>query len=243
MTFPFGRSFTCHHYPLIDNEAETGLDATQSPTIYVFDEQPSRSAAAAGTGAIATIESWEWDSDRSAFEFTVPALDDPEPESATEFWTYFLGINYRLQASEQIQTVVQPLPMERVKGQARGLYVSVEDLQKQYAQIEAVSTEIQRLEAIQQATRDVKTDLSQKGFDWWRIHNADDLRDVVALRAIVRFMLNQAQSGSDKFAFKYTEYKALYEGQVSGMKLEYDSNGDNVPDTATEPSSTVYFIR
>jgi hypothetical protein len=243
----FGQDQTDWFYPLVEESTPPGLLTTSSlVAIYVFgpDSMPTRDAAAAGTGAIATISSWTWDSARQGFYFTVPAITDPDPNSSMSIRTYWFGVNFRLQTSKQIQTVLRSQYVERVKGPADSVYVTDDDLIAYYNEILSYSTSDQRQRAIDQALINVKAELKAKGYLWARIHRADQLKSATTLKALTILCLSKIQQGNDKFALKYGEYKEMYRTQIDSVILEYDADGDGAPDGNVTPSSgTIFLVR
>lgn len=75
MTFPFGQDITYWFYPLVDDAAlSTGFPTSQTPAIYVYDNEPGRSQAAAGSGSpLQSITSWTWDAAKRGWSFTITA--------------------------------------------------------------------------------------------------------------------------------------------------------------------------
>ena len=238
MAFVFGQSFTARVYPLVDDDAFTpGMTAANLVSAYLFDAQPTRAAAASGTGALpVTIAGWTWDATNGAFAVSVPALNDPEPTAADPDRTYFLAVNWRLEAGQQVQTTVQPLVLMRLRSQGAGLYVTAADLEDYYPDITAYGTPAQLAATIAQASDDVRGKLQALGYRWAGVTRPDRLKQVVVLRVLSIVMLAQVQASGDKFYGKFTEYRAMYLEALDGLKVEYDLSGDGVPDA--EPVGT-----
>lgn len=244
--FSFGQDFVFWFYPLVDDKPAVipaALQA-QTPAVYVFADEPSRSAAASGAGAVQTITSWAWDAGRSGWSFTVDGLDDPDPSGAVVQRTYWIAINFRLSASEQVQTVLRSLDLERPAGHATAVDVGDSDLRDYYPHIEAYSTDSQRRAYVRVGLEQVKSSLKSKGFAWARVHRPDQLKALVCYRALSMLFLVQAQAGNDKFAALYDEFKALYQNELDGLAIAYDSDGDGKADTLV-PATTgaVWLVR
>ena len=233
MSYPYGRAFTAHFYPLIDDAAYVpSLTAGNLVSAYLFATNPGLANAATGAGALpVSITGWTWDVGLGAFALDIPAIDDPDPTST--YYTerpFFLAVNWRLELSQQVQTTVQALTLERPKGHGTALVVTAVDLEDYYPDIAAYATPAQIVSTVAQATDDVRTRLAVMGYRWAGLTRPDRLKQVVVLRALAIVMLAQAQASGDKFFGKYAEYKAMYLEALEGLRVEYDASGDGVPD-------------
>lgn len=247
MGYSFGQSFTFWFYPLDREGNAVSLSSdmqSQTPAIYVFTDQPSRSGAADGTGALQSITSWAWDAGKAGWSFSVDAIDDPDPNSNVVQRTYWIAINFRLDASEQIQTVLRSLDLERVTGHTRAVEITENDLRDYYPHIDAYSTTTQRLTYIRVGLSQVKSTLKAKGFEWAKLHRPDQLKAVVCYRALAMLFLTQAQAGNDKFAALYQEFKGLFETELSGLTIAYDADDDGDADAEVPaPPGVAWVVR
>lgn len=241
MIHPFGKDFTRYFYPLVDDAAPVTILSSQTPAIYFFDTQPSRTAASAGTGAVQTVAAWTWNAGSSGWSYTVTAINDPDPTSTLTVRTYWEAINFRLQSAGQIQTVVRAFDLQRVSGHAVSVGVNDEMLREYFPQLDSCSTEVQRAAYVTLAVEDVKSRLKSKGYDWAKVTRPDRLTIAIAYKVLYMIMLVQLQQGNDKYAVKYAEFKKIYESMIEGLTLEYDANEDGLPDTEVKASSD--FIR
>lgn len=245
MSYPFGQSITYWFHPLLDNEKASIPAAIlgQTPAIYIFNEQvPTRGDASTGTNSLATITSWTWNYQKRAWSFIIPAIDDPRPDSNIPSRQYWIAINFTLQAGEQLQTVIKPLPLVRVVGHDRVVSVTQDDLKKYFPQVEAYSSELQRLAFISQATEEVKAALRAKGYEWAKIQRADRLDLCVIYKALSMIMLGQIQEPNDKFSIKYIEYKQSFSNALDSLKFEYQAEeGGQVAETKT--TATIFVVR
>lgn len=245
MSYPFGQSITYWFYPLLDNETAPIPSAIlgQTPQIYIFDEQvPMRQDAANGANSLATITTWAWNYQKRAWSFTIPAINDPHPDSNIHSRQYWIAINFILQTGGQVQTVIKPLPLVRVVGHDKVVSVTQDDLKKYFPQVEAYSSELQRLAFISQATEEVKAALRAKGYEWAKIQRADRLDLCVIYKALSMIMLGQIQEPNDKFSIKYIEYKQSFSNALDSLKFEYQSEeGGQVSEGKT--TSTLFITR
>lgn len=244
MGYPFGSDFTYRFAPLVDNESPDPLLTAQAPAIYVFRTMPDRTAAAAGTGAIATVTTWAWDAERRSWSFTVPAISDPNPTSTDGTEDFYLAVNFRLQAGAQLQTVVQLLQLERVAAQSgRPLEVSENDLRDLYPHIDSYSTATQRDKYAAQAVLHVRDKLDRQGFEWARLHQPSELKQAVVLKALSMLLFVASQEANDKHWLKHQYFEKEFQLTLDGLKLAVDSSGDGIPDATTSGMGTVLLLR
>lgn len=224
MGYPFGQNITYWFYPLLDNDTATIPAAVQSqtPAIYIFDENiPNRSDAASGANSLQAITSWTWSAQKRAWSLTIPAINDPHPDSNIPTRTYWIALNFILQTAGQIQTVIKPLQLERVVGHDRVVSVNEENLRAYFPQVDAYSSDVQRKAYISQATEEVKGTLRLKGYEWAKITRPDRLEMCVIYKALAMIMLGQIQEPSDKFSIKYEEYKTSFNTSLESLRFEY----------------------
>ncbi len=243
--YAFGRDISYSFYPLVDEANTSGVVTSQTPAIYIFADLPSRDAASDGTGSIATITSWTWDATNKCFTYTIPAIDDPDPTSLTDTETYFQGINFLLQATEQIQTVVKGLVLERVRGQGSRVTLAESDLAVKWKHVNSYTTGTsQRTTLIAEAVVQVRNHLAAKGYKWSQILDVSKLNDAVAWKTLANIALSEIQTGNTKFNVLYAEFKANYENALAEVLLEYDVDNDGAADTPVQAGSgTVLLLR
>jgi hypothetical protein len=242
--YPFGKSFTRWFIPLVDDASIDSLPTSQTPTIYIFDSQPSRSAALGGSGSVQSVVTWTWDSTKNGWSYTVAAIDDPDQATAQDLRTYWEAVNYKLETGEQTQVDVRSFQMQRVTGHATTVGVTDAVLKEYFPQLDTCSSPSQRVAYVELAIEDVKSKLKSKGYDWARISRPDRLQIAIAYKVLYMIMLVQLQQGNDKYAIKYTEFKANYDAMIDGLSLEYDSNNDGLPDVTIRPSTgPIWVIR
>lgn len=244
MKYPFGQDFVYEYYPIVADDAFTPSDTSLTPALYLFTDSPDRAKAAAGTGAVWSGTTWTWNGSKRCFSFTIAAVDDPGPTSTNQTEDYYLAINVRLQASEQIQTTVQRLLLERVLGHDSTAAPTVQEVAEEFTPITSYAKESEIYSYILKAQEDVRDALKVQGYQWARIHSVKELKRAVTFKAVLRFLLVAVQQGGDKFVFKYNEYKELYTGALATVQFLYDSDGDGVPDAEAESgSSTIWVAR
>ena len=226
MSYAFGKDITYKFYPLLDNADAVIASSVQAqtPAIYVFDETvPTRGDAVNGTNSIQTITSWSWNATKKYLYFTIPAIDDPHPDSNVTVRIYWIAINFILQSGEQTQTLIKPLQLERVVGHDRTVTVTEKDLEVYFPQVVAYSSDVQRQAYIRQAVEEVKASLRSKGYEWAKIQRADRLDMCVIYKALAMILLSQVQEPNDKFFIKYQEFKNSFILNLDSLKIEYQA--------------------
>lgn len=245
MGYPFGQDFTYTFYPLADNAAVSSIPS-QTPTIHIFPDsaKPTRSEAAEATptSAVQTISSWASNSN-GGYDITVDAIDDPDPTGTMDKRTYWIAINFTLSSSEQTQTVVRALEMERVSGHHKRISITNANITARWPDVTAyVSTgEIDSM--ITDANTMIREHLRTAGYEWAQIYRPDRLYHASMFKVLDLICLSQVQQRGDKFDLLHQEYSATYKSIMSGIKTEYDADNDGEPDTATKGDAYAFVTR
>lgn len=245
MGYPFGQNITYWFYPLLDNDTASipAAVTSQTPAIHVFDENaPTRANALSGSGSLQSVTTWTWNVSKRAWSFTIPAISDPHPDSNIPTRTYWIALNFILQAAGQTQTVIKPLQLERVVGHDRVVSVTEENLRTYFPQVDAYSSDVQRKAYISQAVEEIKGELRSKGYEWAKITRADRLDLCVTYKALSLIMLGQIQEPGDKFSIKYGEYKSNFQANLDSLKVEYQQMEAGTIETA-RGTATIIIAR
>lgn len=240
MGYPFGQDFTYSFYPLVDNDAAL-LIPSQSPAIYVFTDSnvPTRTTAAAGTGATQTITTW---TQRGlGFDFTVTALTDPDTTSTLDRRTYWLGINFILKTAGQTQTLIRALEMERVSGHHKQISVTTTDILNYFPEATAYVSEQTILAFIANAKEEIKARLTNNKFEWAQIWRPDRLNISTIYKTLMSIGSSQRKIVGDNFDRNYEEWKLIFESTINSIKLEYDTFREGQP-TAKPPIGGFAFL-
>jgi len=237
----FGKDFIRLFFPELDGE---GLNLySQSPTIYIFDAQPTRTDAAAGTGADSTISSWtEQDTAPFARFYTVPAIDDPEPTSTTNSRTYWEAINFRYAAAEQIQTLVRAFEIERVTALDDLLIASKNELKGYFPGLSNYVDDNDLDEYLVLATDKVKNDIQKKGLDWYKLREHSRLKLALIYKTIALSQLGQIREVNDRFKFRFDQFEKWYTEEMAALVLPYDSDGDGLAEEKRTPGDSTQFL-
>lgn len=239
--YVFGKDIIRRFYP---TEANEPLNLpTQTPTIYIFDEQPSRSEAIAGTGALSTVSIWAAAS-VSPFErtYTISALTDPEPTSITANAVYWEAINFVTKTAGQTQTVVRAFTVERVEGSESHPGTKASDLTDIYPALKAYLTTEQLDAHLKLAEDELKIDIEALGLVWSRIKDLNKLKLVLAWKAISLSAESQIKSVEDKFDKRAKLYEDKYNRALKNISVPYDSNGDGLSDSIGVSVKSFYYV-
>ncbi len=216
---------------------------TQTPSIYIFTDNPTLSDARDGTGAAQTVSTWSQNAS-SPYEctYTIDAIDDPDPESAIPYRTYYEAINFTVESGEQVQTVVRTIDIERASGGAENASVVYTDLVEVYPAITAYASNNQLGSFINIATDNIEMKLKGKGVRWSDIQNVDELKRAIAYRSIQLLSESQIVNGDDKFSIRAQLYKDKTAESLTDVELFIDTNRDGIPDQVAKPNSRYVIV-
>lgn len=229
----FGKDISRVFFPLEDNEP-LNLPS-QVPALYLYETRPNYTDAAAGTGALQSLTYWTHD-ENTPFprSFTWNAVDDPSPSTQAQAKTYYEAINFRTQASEQIQTLVRSLTLERVQELDSVPGTSIQDLKDAYPGISNYLTDAQLEEILEDALEEFKIDLEGKGIEYHKVYDLRKSRLALAYKAISLSMLSQIRERDDKHNFRYEEYKEKYTAIMNLITIPIDTDSDGEPDAIAD---------
>ena len=240
MGYPFGQNFTYNFYPLVDEKPAAGIP-TQTPSIYLFTVKPSRDDAQNGTGAIQTISTWE--AHGAGYRFTVSAINDPDTDSDSDKYIYWIAVNFVLKTAGQVQTVIRQLDMQRVSGHHKTITVTCEDVKSYQPSVVAYASDPELQTHILLATEEIKAKLLNKGYEWARIWRTDVLNLVVVTRALALVMFSQIQQLGDKFEVKFKEYDKISADLLASVQFETTNLQKTEPIKAEKATTEIMFIR
>ncbi len=230
MSFAFGRDINFRWFPFLDDEALQDIPSNQegqlSIHVYASEGRPSLSEARAGTGKTGPAIT-SWTPIPGGYQFTIPAIPDPDPTSETRTRIFWVAINFILKSAGQVQTVVEPLVLTRFFGQQTRIGVSPTDVLGMDSNLIQIADENIAIKAIEEATESVKGMLSGKYFEWARIKNPEALFRAVKLRAGMWLAANETLLATESWANKRKEWAAEFEAIMKGVALQYDADSDN----------------
>lgn len=241
MSYLFGQDFTYNFVPVDPENGQTVNPVAQTPAIYVFDEKPSRTVAAAGTGAIQSITSWD-EATAGIRPITVDAIDDPDPTSDSITEQYWIAINYIISSGEQTQTILKRLKMARATSQESLIGADAEDIKDVAPAISEYYSDGELNDFVTFATDDLKDELGAAQVEFARVRNPDRLLRVVVYKALVYAYTEQIQTQNDKHDRKRDLYQGRFERALAAVRLDYDSENTGDATEETTPSTTEWSI-
>lgn len=231
----FGRDISRTFAPL-ENNVPISLPS-QSPTIYVFDSLPSRTVAAAGTGAVQTVSTWTANvSSPYVRTYTITAIVDPDPTGATASKQYWEALNFVLKSSGQTQTFIRTFLLERVEGQENVPGTSVEDVKAVYPSITAFLDDSDITKFLTQAVDAMKLYFEDKGMSWRRIYDLQKTKYALAYKTLALGLLTKFREPGDRLHVLSEKYDELYGKELGQITLKYDTTGAGKPDTTKKVS-------
>lgn len=238
----FGKDIT-RSFTADDGQAAVLLP-TQAPTIYIFSTYPTLDGAQNGTGAVATISTWQQSLATGECTYTIPAIADPYPESAFVERDYFEAINYILQTSGQTQTKIRGFSIRRADALESIPGTTPADIKAAWPHVNAYITDAQLEKAIGLAEIQVRHDLAAKGYTWGRIFNLADTRIGIAFKAIEMAAAGEmSRNGAqEKFAWMVNYFAGKYADYMGTIKLPMDKDGDGVADITIDARAPYQVI-
>lgn len=245
MKYPFGKDFTHTFYPTIDNEPISLV--SQAASVFLFSEaaKPATVAAAqVGTGATGSEITYWTQSSSSPYgcAFTVPKIEDPDPDSSTDTIGYWLAINFIIQAGATKQTVLQHIDLQRVRTTDAVPGVTATDLKEYYPAITSYLTDSQLATFITLAQDETRIELESKGFNWASIFSLSKLALPIAFKTIALATLSQIREPGDKHELRFNTFNDKYDAIMKALTLEHDTDEDGDPDANMKPRTTYAVI-
>lgn len=244
MTYFFGQSFTRTLYPTENNQPFQV--PTQTPTIYIFNDEPSRLAGSAGTGAIQTVVSWSQAATTPfGCSYTVPAIDDPYPTADTltdadmEYWE---AINFVTQTGGQVQTLLRSFMLERPTGAPELPGTTAADLKEYFPWASEYFSDAQLNSHIAQAELEVKIELRGKGYEWSSVHNLADTKLLIGYRTLEIASSMASRKVDDAHAQRGAWFAKRFEALSKAIKLQVDTTGDGAADTEARMSRDYVLV-
>lgn len=249
MSFPFGKAFTYTYYPLDDNENLSASDIASIESllvaVYIFtdEEKPSRDEAISGSGATQTIASWS-DNGNLGFDISVAALDDPDPTIIDDERDFWISINYRLEAGEQVQTILRRMRMERIRGHHKRIQVTDTDLKRVWPEIDRYTEDItERLRYTEQAISDIERDMENRRLEWSLHWRPDKLTRAAVYRTLFYAARAKQQVLGDKFNLLKEDFDKEYNQHIARLNILYDEDNDGDPIVERKAAGQVIFGR
>lgn len=241
MSGTFGKDISRAWYP--EDDGEPVNLPSQTPTIYIFDEKPTREAAAAGTDALQTVSSWTAQSSipykRS---WTITAVDDPEPTSNTPERRYYEAINFIGKTGGTSHTVIRSFIVRRQEGAESIPDTTPSDLKEVFPAISNYLNDSQIDDLIKIAELEVRMEFESRGYRWADIYNLDKIRIPIAYRAIEMGSMSQIRRTNDNHETRAKLFRSRYSQFMKLVELPSDSNRDGEPEHQIQAQPTSFII-
>lgn len=238
---PFGGAFTASYYPHVNGEPIN--PPAQTPTIYVFESNPSDAAISAGTGAIgAAITTWTESTDYVR-TFTIPAVTDPTGQKSKRYW---IGLKYLAVSGGSATYDREEFELVQPDGQLIDPTPTSTEVKNYDINLETYFTIVQIDSYVAVAEAKVKQTLKDKKIVWTNIENPDVLKPLIVYKTLCDMWLKESNETDDKFDRWYKEYLELYTNALNTIVLEYDANNDDdlsEEEEATPAQTTVRLTR
>jgi hypothetical protein len=230
----FGKDFQRSFIALEDNRP-VNLP-TQTPTIYIFDEKPSREDAASGTGAVATVSAWN-EGTVSPYPnvYTVTGINDPDADSdVSEYW-YWEAINYITKTAGTVQTKVRAFKLVRAGAPSTLPSLTSADLQEVYPELRKYLSDDELAAVIENCTEQLIIDLEAGGLQFEKFSDLKKLRLPLAFKCIAESSLSQFKVENDRFFLRYQMFNEKYSNLLKQITLPYDEDGDGQAEKEEKP--------
>lgn len=235
MIYPFGKTIKHQFHPMVnDIPVKVSADA---PSIHVYSIKPAREDAltGAGDGFIETISSWAAiDGLPDAKLITITAIDDPDTSEVGQVETYYLAINFKLQASEQSQLVIEAITLERVAAVSSVPNVTRDSIINYYPAIQAYLEDSEIDKFITLASKEVQNAYRKKGIRWQNLERQDLLHVPIAYKTIELASSSQVKSEGDKFDWRVKFFMQKYREFLEELELPHDKDADGEPEQAVQ---------
>lgn len=233
----FGQSISRAFFALQDNEPVN--IPSQAPTLYLFTDRPTFSAASIGTNALQTKAYWTH-SDTSPYPryYTWDPVPNPSPNGGEYVKQYWEGINWYNDLAHQIQTIIRPLELEAAQELDSIPGTSVQDIKDVYPKIGAYLSDSELGAHLTIAIDEFKNDLEAKGIEYHQVSKLRKVKYALAYKAISVSSLSQIQEVNDKHYIRWETYDNMYRSLLSRISMPVDRDGDNLPDETVSGTIT-----
>lgn len=221
------------------------IPSSDSPSICVFSEKPTRDEAQACSGSFkvgSTISSWSDSKTRPSNKLiAITAIVDPAPDSDTIEDEYYLAINYTLKASGQPQTVIRPFIINRVTAQISAPNVNPIDIKRLLPALGKRLSDIKIDDFIDIAISLIKSDLLKRGYKWEQVTNQNDLNLAILYKSASLAEYSEFLEEGDQHYTRAKDYQSQYEAEINNLVIKVDTNQDGGADAETSKSVNILF--
>lgn len=240
----FGKDIDYKLYTFEDGTALPSIP-NQSYTAYIFTDlnQPSREQAIAGTGALVTINATHTTGHANVIQFTIPAIDDPDPNALIKEYKYWISVNFVLKLSEQTQTIVRQFPICRVVAQDKAIGVTASKIESMYPDVYSYLSEAQVSAQIALAQSLLIADLKNKGYLWAQVYRPDELFSALLFKSLEFVYMSQIKNNGDKFAILTDSANKNYLAVMSNLNLSFDDTQAGIKTSEVRTGGFIHGLR
>lgn len=245
--FLFGEDSEIHFWPMREVANLEAGELTESSILdsYLFgpDTVPSIETAAAGTGAVQTLASAGWSANTSGgFKHALDVVNDPDPSNPALYKrSYFLAVNFRLQAAAQIQTAIREVYFQRATVRLSDVSINAAYLTARVPTLgELASGRLSNFLA--PALDELKLDLEEAGAKFDSICNVDKLDLALCYKAIELVSDDLIRKTGDRHDRRRKAYEDKYIKVLPKIRLLVDTNKDGKADTERKAKQSFQVI-
>ncbi len=197
----------------------------------LYSERPTLAQKVddAGTGAIEKVESWTNGNSTNEKLIAFSGVDDPEPNSNSDFKIYYLAVGFKLEADETTIYKVLPIYIWRIKPIGSRYGVSATDVIGRQSKLSSYNDGSYLESMINDAEEEIETDLAIEGY---QVEDVDlsDLHLLVLLKAIELAARDKTNDPNDTWADKAKFYAGRYGKRLKTIRIKHDQDGDGLPE-------------
>jgi hypothetical protein len=238
----FGKAITRKFIVTINQEDQTL--PTQTPQIYLFAAEPTRAAAAAGTGAMQAITAWTAGLvSPFPYSYTFTAIADPSSDSTANTYQYWEAINFILEGSGSVQTVIRAFAVTRATGQYDEIGTKAEDLIKIYPAASDYFPSDKMIDHITLAIERFQIELISKGWRWADVGELRFAKQAIAYRALSTLCFSAMGEEGDRFQTRHELYAKEYDELVKLIPLRADRDRDGAAESSPRIENSILVSR
>lgn len=241
MTPVYGKDISRVFYPE-DSGGQPVKLHTQTPTIRLWDSEPSDDDAISGTGALSTVTTWTQSPvSPYACTYTIPAVADPLPGVMIPTCGYWETIICKMQTGGTDIIIKRYFEIARVRGSSGRPGATIDDLKAIYPAISSYGTDPQLEKAIETAEIEMRIELEGNGVDWASVADFSKTKLALAYKTLANFTLAQISQPGDKHQIRNEAFNSMYRSLMKSISLKFDANGDGVTDS-DQKAKTPYCV-
>jgi hypothetical protein len=241
LTHLFGKEISRQFYPLKGSSAVELPE--QTLVIHYYENKPTVQDALAGTGKIGDgTQVSQNENDPYQFAYTLPAIDDPDPESLDDSAIYWESIKYITEPAGQEQIIIRSFKLSRLEELDSIPGTTVDDVKQAWPDIEQYVDDGEINGYLSLAETEIKLFLRKQGLKWERLFDLQDIKIAIAYRVVAESAASQIQAQNDKHHLRYEQFRDKAKKLMEYVVLGYDANKDGQPSMQVNTTAPKYII-